>query len=202
MLGSPPRMRGKAAIVVLENLMKGDHPRVCGEKCELVGDDVEHLGSPPRMRGKAPVVRDIVRDLGITPAYAGKRVQVPPPDNAPRDHPRVCGEKRLLFLVLTSLMGSPPRMRGKGNVPGPQLGATRITPAYAGKSQIESFGKTGKKDHPRVCGEKSGSSPGSSGSPGSPPRMRGKGSCPSRCARASGITPAYAGKSTLPSATK
>ena len=94
-------------------------------------------------------------------------------------------------------MGSPPRMRGKGIVhvlvPEP-LG---ITPAYAGKSDnfvaaLSDFG-----DHPRVCGEKP-DAPSLCVAPlGSPPRMRGKVAAISAYNAAPGITPAYAGKSTL-----
>ena len=54
--------------------------------------------------------------------------------------------------------GSPPRMRGKGKGDKAYYSGTGITPAYAGKSvspkRIESLAK----DHPRVCGEKLGSS--------------------------------------------
>ena len=70
---------------------------------------------------------------GITPAYARKSICLALPITAPMDHPRVCGEKTKPVPAGGILMGSPPRMRGKENVPGPQLGAERITPAYAGK---------------------------------------------------------------------
>ena len=85
-------------------------------------------------------------------------------------------------------------MRGKGNVPGDKLGATRITPAYAGKSSTAPMIPTGGWDHPRVCGEKFRFLPARRCSQGSPPRMRGKVFV--RIVRffRSGITPAYAGK--------
>ena len=70
------------------------------------------------------------------------------------DHPRVCGEKRVLGLKVCDILGSPPRMRGKGLCSGKLGLAQRITPAYAGKScpGVYGYGFTG--DHPRVCGEK------------------------------------------------
>ena len=85
-------------------------------------------------------------------------------------------------------------MRGKGNVPGPQLGATRITPAYAGKSTPLLLPKRSCRDHPRVCGEKCMALFKNWLVLGSPPRMRGKvGNAV--CGHAlAGITPAYAGK--------
>ena len=71
-----------------------DHPRVCGEKksrrcCTSIG-----LGSPPRVRGKAAFDTGHRQVEGITPAYAGKRLQNDKGNIYGRDHPRVCGEKR------------------------------------------------------------------------------------------------------------
>ena len=53
-----------------------------------------------------------------------------------QDHPRLCGEKALWSMAIFAYKGSPPPMRGK--VVLPVFGALmlRITPAYAGKSQI------------------------------------------------------------------
>ena len=65
-------------------------------------------------------------------------------------------------------------MRGKGG-PVPSYNAgRRITPAYAGKSRTVWFGITGKRDHPRACGEKIPSIATAKPLIGSPPRMRGK----------------------------
>ena len=131
--GSPPRMRGKVNGILIGRLCIGitpayagkrapgtattrrrrDHPRVCGEKMFCASASVLGMGSPPRMRGK--VYKEVCDKLrfGITPAYAGKRVQIPEYLGGGRDHPRVCGEKiRAIFKMAFSL-GSPPRMRGK-----------------------------------------------------------------------------------------
>ena len=50
-----------------------------------------------------------------------------------KDHPRVCGEKVYHVYTEDELPGSPPRMRGKGQVVSQLVALTRITPAYAGK---------------------------------------------------------------------
>ena len=92
--GSPPRVRGKVARNIADNLltgitparagkscalstisnMRGDHPRACGEKGVQGTILPANLGSPPRVRGK---VVDLSADNiaeGITPARAGKSV--------------------------------------------------------------------------------------------------------------------------------
>ena len=90
--GSPPRMRGKGAVLdgVIPALRitpayagkraasssraaaRSDHPRVCGEKCPPGKFFFMTVGSPPPVRGK--VIVDLVLTKGhrITPACAGK----------------------------------------------------------------------------------------------------------------------------------
>ena len=65
------------------------------------------------MRGKGiatPVQGSI---SGITPAYAGKRRSWRFAGIVLWDHPRVCGEKSDIGMLLSDTAGSPPRMRGK-----------------------------------------------------------------------------------------
>ena len=167
---------------------------MCGEKNGICRAKVPHLGSPPRMRGKAVGVAVAPVVTGITPAYAGKRASQLCAGLAPRDHPRVCGEKALQSSVNCTMEGSPPRMRGKdlsAIVSPPYVG---ITPAYAGKrnSFTKSFEEHG--DHPRVCGEKFDLDCTCVTELGSPPRMRGKGPDDRAHPLVPGITPAYAGK--------
>ena len=86
------------------------------------------------MRGKDDAEFEFMGNHGITPAYAGKRDVLHLTHDFTGDHPRVCGEKRCVGFAHGYRLGSPPRMRGKENVTGQELGRTRITPAYAGKS--------------------------------------------------------------------
>ena len=50
----------------------------------------------------------------------------------------------------------------------------RITPAYAGKRELEDLSTVVKKDHPRLCGEKNQTTGNERRLVGSPPPMRGK----------------------------
>ena len=152
--GSPPRMRGKG----LQNLSRPcwygitpayagksyeaffsfcrrrDHPRVCGEKAAAAAPAHNQSGSPPRMRGKERQAWPASAAMGITPAYAGKRVVDVPFSTFCWDHPRVCGEKDSSFVKYAVCIGSPPRMRGKAKWELSARERARITPAYAGKS--------------------------------------------------------------------
>ena len=86
------------------------------------------------MRGKALFEKAEPQAEGITPAYAGKRQKSSIRISAYRDHPRLCGEKLVVCLVL--------------------IGFYRITPAYAGKRLVSEIDSSATGDHPRLCGEK------------------------------------------------
>ena len=192
--GSPPRMRGKAPRVLADRASDGitpayagkrrgrgrererrqDHPRVCGEKRSLSSSSRAKMGSPPRVRGKDPRTSPSALSSGITPAYAGKRKKALLYGDWNRDHPRVCGEKCSDHIDKGMIEGSPPRMRGKVLCICPLFCVLGITPAYAGKRAEQAHSMSCSEDHPRVCGEKSGSCFFLSIVLGSPPRMRGK----------------------------
>ena len=86
-------------------------------------------------------------------------------------------------------------MRGKGCGFSLFIELLGITPAYAGKSGKMVVTVAARWDHPRVCGEKQGTTEYKSDPLGSPPRMRGKVVQLCMATGLRGITPAYAGKS-------
>ena len=130
------------------------------------------------MQGKAIEVGQFCALGGITPACAGKSRIRAGRGAAFGDHP-------------------PPRMRGKVRLGAKAVGSTGITPAYAGKRlrSVKSCIRTG--DHPRMCGEKDFMSLFRVISRGSPPHVRGKVFGDGSIGKATGITPACAGKSTV-----
>ena len=93
--GSPPRGRGKVSSVSMCTRSPGitpawagkrsccasrsrslkDHPRVGGEKLTSLPKIQPALGSPPRGRGKAGTLYSGMQRVGITPAWAGKRLK-------------------------------------------------------------------------------------------------------------------------------
>ena len=105
------------------------------------------------------------------------------------------GEKLLKASAELNSEGSPPRGRGKVVSKLFQFCYKRITPAWAGKSDIYETLGTDPEDHPRVGGEKSTQRRRSSACSGSPPRGRGKEILQLEGVGVLGITPAWAGKS-------
>ena len=108
-------------------------PRVCGEKTYTRPCQRSSVGSPPHVRGKVCGIHSPAPVCGITPAYAGKRRCADLTAAAPRDHPRVCGEKYSRPEFGSGFTGSPPHMRGKGHDGEQSPHKAGITPAYAGK---------------------------------------------------------------------
>ena len=70
-----PAYAGKSLCALPCVVCPGDHPRVCGEKSPLLMLRKKNWGSPPRMRGKVHIRPTPIRRIGITPAYAGKRLK-------------------------------------------------------------------------------------------------------------------------------
>ena len=126
-------MRGKVNLLSFVHFKILDHPRTCGEKFKPFRYMYFGIGSPPHMRGKVCCLIHLFNNIRITPAHAGKRVQVKFSTTQGRDHPRTCGEKLVKLSLYIKLTGSPPHMRGKVKAYNKQTGATRITPAHAGK---------------------------------------------------------------------
>ena len=94
--------------------------------------------------------------------------------------------------------GSPPRGRGKVFPRARRAAGRGIIPALAGKSPAPLIQSLDSRDHPRVGGEKGLRPQAGSMHRGSPPRGRGKVGNLSRVLCQLGITPAWAGKSVLP----
>ena len=106
------------------------------------------------MRGKVLLGTLYRLPVRITPAHAGKSASRCSFGIDSRDHPRTCGEKARAYCKIYNEWGSPPHMRGKGEIESYADECDRITPAHAGKRyrKIQFAGISW--DHPRTCGEK------------------------------------------------
>ena len=132
-VGITPACAGKRMHQWCRKIANWDHPRMCGEKSMKSTLRKVALGSPPRMRGKGYDVVSRLCRVRITPACAGKSTKSRNAIRSRWDHPRMCGEKNIWVADVTTSIGSPPHVRGKGVLP-PMLWLwPGITPACAGK---------------------------------------------------------------------
>ena len=104
------------------------------------------------------------------------------------------GEKSPLLFAILTLIGSPPRGRGKVLKKRSLTCWLGITPAWAGKRGQNYHYSERPQDHPRVGGEKFNNPLAAIKIAGSPPRGRGKVLLVADFLQISRITPAWAGK--------
>ena len=88
-----------------------DHPRVCGNHFSASASVMFSMGSPPRVREPLKKQKDALEKARITPACAGTTCPSSCRQARPGDHPRVCGNHRLVAASATFCAGSPPRVR-------------------------------------------------------------------------------------------
>ena len=154
MQGITPAWAGKSWLSLDSCLLWWDHPRMGGEKQNMLMQMGYNTGSPPRGRGKAnPSICENL-ERRITPAWAGKRLIDSLSRQLTGDHPRVGGEKHAAPFHNAVCVGSPPRGRGKGGLLSAGLYDLGITPAWAGKRRNRKLRRRMRQDHPRVGGEK------------------------------------------------
>jgi len=194
--GTTPAHAGKTTSTREASTPASDHPRACGEDVAVVGDVFAEAGPPPRMRGRPHRQGRHRLRRRTTPAHAGKTRSSGRLLLVARDHPRACGEDLGGIARDGAPVGPPPRMRGRlvQQLQDTTEGGT--TPAHAGKTDTFWPAAGLWWDHPRACGEDSGTEMIESPNSGPPPRMRGRLDQARQRATDKGTTPAHAGKTT------
>ena len=192
--GITPAHAGKTRSVPTIVGASSDHPRACREDMKPPSKTFTVSGPPPRMRGRRQARPEYHGHPGTTPAHAGKTS--PPSTVCVRcwDHPRACGEDGVSSDTGFCHPGPPPRMRGRQRATLRRTSTTGTTPAHAGKTAKHLSTRGPLWDHPRACGEDFGPVCGPVLCLGPPPRMRGRPLRARVTLRASGTTPAHAGK--------
>ena len=136
---------------------------------------------------------------GIIPAYAGSTRSTIAAESSPTDHPRIRGEHSCLIIQVYLTAGSSPHTRGALFSTGAHALSNRIIPAYAGSTGSLTVYWGRRRDHPRIRGEHTTTSPWRCSSVGSSPHTRGALARLGRILEIERIIPAYAGStSTVP----
>ena len=144
----------------------------------------ERLSTPAGRRGCT----------GITPACAGKTLQIAASQNQTWDHPRMCGKDSMFGHDGIETAGSPPHVRERLTDKWDDFARARITPACAGKTQVEPLNGFIFQDHPRMCGKDHFWRCYAVWVVGSPPHVRERRLSSRHWTVPSRITPACAGK--------
>ena len=139
LIGITPAYAGRTFHQLFFAYSRQDHPRLCGKDSVLNSELPPLLGSPPLMREGHSWGYVQFLNRGITPAYAGRTISNFFKVAFYRDHPRLCGKDRSYISPVNSVLGSPPLMReGLRDGRFSRL-FFRITPAYAGRTNMFFF---------------------------------------------------------------
>ena len=159
-----PAWAGNASNRARSALMNSVHPRVGGERLQLVLD----LPQEPR----------------FIPAWAGNAGTIQVSDIGQAVHPRVGGERGQVRIGRSHAIGSSPRGRGTHYELLDALKQCRFIPAWAGNAGSSTGAALIPSVHPRVGGERRFISAFASRTVGSSPRGRGT-LIPAKCGRLS-----------------
>ena len=173
------------------------HPRIRGERRlrKLSKDD--EAGSSPHTRGTLNRVSLMAGSVRFIPAYAGNAGFRPSGPDGHAVHPRIRGERIEAMLLFFFRGGSSPHTRGTLPVAIEPTFNARFIPAYAGNASVFTFRRHWITVHPRIRGERRGTTTGSKSRCGSSPHTRGTPGTGYRVRIRLRFIPAYAGNANL-----
>ena len=153
--GSSPRVWGQEVCFLCDELSEGiiptrvgtsllylpiyytvqDHPHACGDKVNFKFGFSDSLGSSPRVWGQDAHFSDFHLHLRIIPTRVGTSPMTLPFLSVLKDHPHACGDKKCFHLILSTRIGSSPRVWGQGKCIAISKITTRIIPTRVGTSR-------------------------------------------------------------------
>ena len=153
--GIIPACAGSTRCILITMWNRWDHPRMCGEHDFQPFVISFGLGSSPHVRGARFPNGGRVPLAGIIPACAGSTIPARTTPKLRWDHPRMCGEHPIAWIVRPFVVGSSPHVRGAPKYDLATSIMTGIIPACAGSTSPLVLQPDVSRDHPRMCGEHS-----------------------------------------------
>ena len=169
------------------------HPRLRGDRLEVVEGMQFDRETPPLARGSVGVMDEQQRMDGNTPACAGIGPASRLPGRRNRKHPRLRGDRSLRSTACPSGPETPPLARGSAWRARVALARARNTPACAGIGLGAIRGLFYGRKHPRLRGDRHALSIRVNRNPETPPLARGSATRTQGPFRVCGNTPACAG---------
>ena len=195
--GSPPHGRGTPDGRIVHGGWDGLTPAWAGNTRPSPATP-SNAWAHPRMGGEHTAAEQTVPMApGSPPHGRGTRSRRPSSGCSPRAHPRMGGEHCGRLVSSSQSRGSPPHGRGTPCGRVPRSGRSRLTPAWAGNTSWTAAGTARRRAHPRMGGEHGTSPVSSVKNLGSPPHGRGTPALQRRPRLGEGLTPAWAGNTSL-----
>ena len=131
-----PAYAGQIMKLYTSAYMDRDHPRIRGTNSAFLYPRGSHLGSSPHTRDKCQSHKPEIPSTRIIPAYAGQIIGLHFFNCGSKDHPRIRGTNKSIFLIIASNTGSSPHTRDKFWILWGFEVQNGIIPAYAGQIRI------------------------------------------------------------------
>ena len=194
--GLSPRLRGNAEFVGVSDDDRGSIPALAGERVPSLrhvispwvypracggtrgsffsfGDFGDFRGLSPRLRGNASMARRYVYPQGSIPALAGERGIITPSLVLTGVYPRACGGTDRVPILVRSVQGLSPRLRGNARSSSYSGCAGGSIPALAGERITSLQLDRILQVYPRACGGTASMYNFGFGFKGLSPRLRG-----------------------------
>ncbi len=107
---------------------------MCGEEGKRIGAYAVAVGTPPRVWGRVNIFLLVLSVFGDTPTCVGKSHQHVDLHVEKGGHPHVCGEEIISINMCFFIIGTPPRVWGRGDEFHIMATGDRDTPTCVGKS--------------------------------------------------------------------
>ena len=126
------------------------------------------------MWGQADFAKFLIDRFRIIPTRVGTRRLSLPFKVLSGDHPHACGDKFIISLKKSYMLGSSPRVWGQETITQSSQKGCRIIPTRVGTSSGVDTSIPFPKDHPHACGDKPQRLQRRLRPPGSSPRVWGQ----------------------------
>ena len=131
-----------------------DHPHAYGDKFRTGCRVHRRRGSSPRVWGQVLFLDKISSGKGIIPTRMGTSSSSVSISCLRRDHPHAYGDKAHLRYLMTTTVGSSPRVWGQVNNPSEYRYSDRIIPTRMGTRYLQPRTEVRAWDHPHAYGDK------------------------------------------------
>ena len=168
-----PACAGNAAVLQVSPAEVSVHPRMRGERRDVVLRGLSLGGSSPHARGTPPLPHAQPTQRRFIPACAGNAVPQSKWTLMMPVHPRMRGERISQGIAQVDIGGSSPHARGTLKLLGLERPSCRFIPACAGNAKMKRRGKATRPVHPRMRGERLAVEGRASDETGSSPHARG-----------------------------
>ena len=168
-----PAYAGNATTRLPVSRPRSVHPRIRGERQFVMTPVSTSIGSSPHTRGTRIRGANLDPHRRFIPACAGNAAVRAPRARRHPVHPRMRGERKLEFALISVITGSSPHARGTLRFRQPHACRQRFIPACAGNARGLGGGILVHTVHPRMRGERASSQMRDLFFAGSSPHARG-----------------------------